>query len=198
MEELPEPKLIRPKEKLRGKVHANAYLLVDMVIDAPLSINQTNASKFLITHSHCDHISGLSGLSGEVYLSEKAKENLLSKSESALLCEYIDLGVPSLNQLELRTVKQGDLVGSLKVIETPGHTEDSICFYYELKGWLFSGDTVFPGGFLPRTDLPTSDPASLAETYEKLENLGIKKIFPGHGRPFSAGKEYIKALRRKL
>jgi glyoxylase-like metal-dependent hydrolase (beta-lactamase superfamily II) len=34
---------------------------------------------------------------------------------------------------------------SLQVIHTPGHSDDSVCFYEEKLGWLFAGDLLYDG-----------------------------------------------------
>src|SRR5713226_2142734 len=73
------------------------------------------------------------------------------------------------------------LVGeeSVRVIHTPGHTEDSICLYDGKN--LLTGDTLFIGGW-GRTDLPRGSSeklfASLHESILKLPETTV--IYPGH------------------
>ena len=45
----------------------------------------------------------------------------------------------------------------LRVMHTPGHTEGSVCLLAEDEGLLYSGDTLFAGGW-GRVDLPGGDP----------------------------------------
>jgi len=80
-------------------------------------------------------------------------------------------------------VEDGDIidVGTLKikVIHTPGHTQDGICLLVENK--LMTGDTLFVGE-CGRTDLPGSDPRAL---YDSLFNKILKldddiEVYPGH------------------
>jgi glyoxylase-like metal-dependent hydrolase (beta-lactamase superfamily II) len=68
-------------------------------------------------------------------------------------------------------------IPELEIIESPGHTRDSICFLY--KGILFSGDTIFYRG-IGRTDLPESDPAKMKQTLENLKKVKYKILCPGH------------------
>lgn len=71
------------------------------------------------THSHGDHTCGNS--------------SLLKLSGA----EFIDVK-------DLPELKKIDLEGnSIRVYHTPGHTTDSVCFYYE--GVLIAGDTLFNG-----------------------------------------------------
>lgn len=64
-----------------------------------------------------------------------------------------------------------------KIIRTPGHTSDSLCFLYE--DVLFSGDTLFCDG-TGRTDFPESKPEKMQESLEKLRKIKYKILCPGH------------------
>jgi glyoxylase-like metal-dependent hydrolase (beta-lactamase superfamily II) len=65
----------------------------------------------------------------------------------------------------------------IKIIKTPGHTSDSVCFLYNRI--LFSGDTLFHNG-IGRTDLPTGDEEQIEESLKKLENTDYDILCPGH------------------
>ena len=84
-------------------------------------------------------------------------------------------------------LKDGDhLFGmELVVLETPGHTPGSCCFYAEKEGILFSGDTLFFDG-IGRTDLPGGSEKKLKESIQrKLAVLPPEtRVFAGHG-PFT-------------
>jgi hydroxyacylglutathione hydrolase len=73
----------------------------------------------------------------------------------------------------------------IMVLETPGHTPGSVCFYAEKEGILFSGDTLFFDG-VGRTDLPGGSEKKLKESIQrKLAILPPEtRVFPGHG-PFT-------------
>lgn len=66
---------------------------------------------------------------------------------------------------------------NFRPIKTPGHTKDSLCFFY--KNILFSGDTLFHKG-LGRTDLPESQPDKIKESIDKLNKLDYQILAPGH------------------
>jgi glyoxylase-like metal-dependent hydrolase (beta-lactamase superfamily II) len=85
----------------------------------------------------------------------------------------------------------------LKVIHTPGHTPGSCCFYESRQRVLFSGDTIIkhitpnPLVAVKRNRLRDTGYQSLkaySRSLDKLAELDIKYVFPGHG-------EYIEALR---
>lgn len=74
--------------------------------------------------------------------------------------------------------------GGWKAILTPGHTEDSVCFYHEATGELLSGDLIVNvskdgrgrlNPFCWRRDL-------IKESYEHLlRTIRPSVIYPGHG-----------------
>jgi len=69
-------------------------------------------------------------------------------------------------------------IPEFKIIQTPGHTQDSLCILY--KDILFSGDTIFQEGGRGRTDLPGGNEQQILESIEKLENIDYKILCPGH------------------
>ena len=66
---------------------------------------------------------------------------------------------------------------TLQVIHTPGHSQDHICLYEPMNGWLFSGD-IFCGKRLVylRSD---EDFWLTLESLKNLASLDIKTIFCG-------------------
>ena len=83
----------------------------------------------------------------------------------------------------------GDGIGPFTVIHLPGHTPGSVAFLDAKAGFLFSGDTLFEAGF-GRTDLAGGNEIQLLDSLKRLFAMdsGIK-VYPGHGRPTSMGKE---------
>ena len=72
----------------------------------------------------------------------------------------------------------------IEVIETPGHTYDSISLLMEYSGkeYLFSGDTIFKGS-IGRTDLNGGSSEYMVDTLKKLKRK-LKDdclVLPGHG-----------------
>jgi hydroxyacylglutathione hydrolase len=70
-----------------------------------------------------------------------------------------------------------------KVVHIPGHSRGSI-------GVLTAGGEFFGGDLLIRKKNPKrnkiiDDPAAAEASIKKLKGLGIKTVYPGHGRPFS-------------
>jgi glyoxylase-like metal-dependent hydrolase (beta-lactamase superfamily II) len=95
---------------------------------------------------------------------------------------------------ELQFLKEGDIISlnddNLKVIEAPGHSPGSICFYCEKQEFIIGGDVLFQNS-IGRTDLPGGSHESLVRNIkEKLFNLPDDvKVYPGHGPATTIGEE---------
>lgn len=70
------------------------------------------------------------------------------------------------------------------LLETPGHSDDSLCLYHSRAGWLISGDTLrnFLGG---EWNPLQCDPAAYQRTRANLSALHVRQVLPGHGPPFA-------------
>ena len=139
----------------------------------------------LLTHGHHDHILAVNDIreafpSVKVYIS--AKEEPMLKDPD-LNCGFLendrvteaDVLVSDGEELPL-------LERSFRVMETPGHTAGSVCYYSREDSLLISGDTIFRAG-CGRCDLPTGDGKAMQETlYSLLTGLPDDTlILPGHG-----------------
>lgn len=68
----------------------------------------------------------------------------------------------------------------IQVIETPGHSPGSVCFYFPEEKALITGDTVFDSS-IGRSDLPGGDFEALGNSVAALARLdGIELLLPGH------------------
>jgi len=79
--------------------------------------------------------------------------------------------------------------GTWEIIETPGHTEDSISFYNESTGDLICGDLIlnFEKNGKGKLNRFHWNAAVLMDTFLKLKNdISPAKIHPGHGELISS------------
>ncbi len=95
--------------------------------------------------------------------------------------------VPAVDLAEGGDVRFGDV--RLRVLHTPGHTEGSVCLLSADTGQLFSGDTLFPGGW-GRVDFPGGDPDAMVASIARLSTLEDRlRVLPGHGAATTIGRE---------
>ncbi len=132
-----------------------------------------------ITHHHSDHSGNLKWaqrfLGAEVAIPEGGRRLLTGR-------------IPrQVNQLA-----DGDVIDlgkgvRLQVMATPGHSVDSLCFYLEREGVLFTGDTLLGSS--------TTTVWDLAEYRRSLERLlalpNLKVICPGHGKIVNDPRERL-------
>jgi len=139
----------------------------------------------LNTHGHTDHtaeddlLRKSSGAKLAIHELDAYRLALDDEASQQLGIEKIPLE-PDIQLLNGSEINVGPTI-TFKVIHTPGHTEGSISLYNERLGQLFSGDTLFAGGY-GRIDGMGADPAAMAESLTKLMTLpGSTDVYPGHG-----------------
>ena len=77
----------------------------------------------------------------------------------------------------------------LRVLHTPGHTLGSVCLLAADEGLLFSGDTLFAGGW-GRVDLPGGSAEAIVASLGRLSELEpMTRVFPGHGPDTTIARE---------
>src|SRR5204862_5326918 len=76
-------------------------------------------------------------------------------------------------------VADGDTVDGLRVIATPGHTSEHVC-YLTPDGDLFTGDTILGAGTTTIFP-PDGNMADYLRSLRKLRAKNPRRIFPAHG-----------------
>jgi hydroxyacylglutathione hydrolase len=122
-------------------------------------------AKYIInTHTHFDHVIGnekVAEITGAKIVQHKNSQ--LDK----------DIAVSDGDMIEIGRIK-------LRVLHTPGHSKDSVCFLYDDQ-FILTGDTLFVGN-CGRVDLPGSDAIEMYYSlFDRLAKLDEKLIvYPGH------------------
>jgi glyoxylase-like metal-dependent hydrolase (beta-lactamase superfamily II) len=118
-------------------------------------------------------------------LSNRKKPNLLVRMMFGLVPILFGFGKSKRFTAD-RFVEEGyDLSAhgfDARVLRIPGHSKGSI-------GILTAGGDLFCGDLWENRDKPVlnsiiDDPVAANASVERLRGLGIKTVYPGHGRPF--------------
>ena len=121
----------------------------------------------VLTHRHIDHSAGAPRLAELTGVSVRAVDPSYRLGSEGLVA--------------------GDVLDSggceLRVIATPGHTDDSVCLHLPADNVVLTGDTV-----LGRGTAVIADDGSLGDYLDSLERLralseetGLSALLPGHG-----------------
>lgn len=128
----------------------------------------------LITHTHMDHIGGL--------------DKVISLLPSG----------PNL----LRLPRDGERVGSLETIATPGHTDDSLSFFDTRNNYLIVGDAIQTAGgvavagkirlLFPFPGLATQNKREAVKSAKMLLKRSPTLLAAGHGAMLAKPQEAMK------
>lgn len=78
---------------------------------------------------------------------------------------------------------------NFKIINNPGHTEDSISFYFDKLNIIFCGDFIFENS-IGRMDLPTGSEEDMKDSLDMISNYDDNiTLYPGHGYKTTLGIE---------
>ena len=130
-----------------------------------LAARESVRIRYLVdSHTHADHFSGTRELARRLEVPV-----VMHRASPA---PFVDMRLDDGEMLVVGNLR-------LRVIHTPGHTQDSMCLIAEDR--VFTGDTLLIGG-TGRTDLPTGDPEAL---HDSLFNRLLKlepalAVYPAH------------------
>ncbi|XXY53610.1 MBL fold metallo-hydrolase [Sorangium sp. So ce269] len=136
-----------------------------------------------VTHHHADHVGGARFFASELGVP------VWAHAEAA----------PRLRDVSIaRRLADGDVVRLggpepmvVRVLHTPGHAPDHLCFLDEAQGVLVCGDMVAGVGTI-LIDPREGDMAVYLAQLERLAALGARVVLPAHGGPIDAPEELFR------
>ena len=165
---------------------------------APHLAGRAPVEHILLTHRHFDSVGAASHLAeihaATVRVHQSATNALSSGDPFTTWASRYDSDMPVVNAQALQDGDSIDLGDAeVKVIHTPGHTVDSVCFYIADRGTVICGDTIPSACYPSRGDMPTGNLLNLGESLEKIRALAPKLLVCGRGEAVK-GQEAIDAL----
>ena len=133
----------------------------------------------LLTHGHFDHTSAVRPL-----LERHPEVTVYIHEKDAVEGRGGELLFTRVGEENQRYYKEGDklTVGglTLDVLETPGHSQGSVCLLVEGQNVIFAGDTLFRCS-CGRCDFPGGDYRAMLRSLGRLGKLeGQYTVYPGH------------------
>ena len=142
------------------------------------------------THGHWDHVGDnarVQAATGADIAVHPLDRDALVHPQPLWAPFEIPPSVPAVELAEGGEVRFGEI--RLRVLHTPGHTPGSVCLEAPDEGLLFSGDTLFAGGW-GRIDLPGGSAEAMVESLLRLAGLpGPVAVLPGHGAATTIARE---------
>lgn len=180
--------VLAPNPGLMTGPGTNTYIVgkgpacvIDPAVDDPEYLDQLFAragevSFILITHRHADHVGGVRAVARRSG------------------CPVRAFGGEPVDGVAVEPLFDGEEVSitgaTLRVLHTPGHASDHVCFHLEDSASLFAGDNILGEGTAVIAP-PDGDMDAYLASLRRLRGLRIDRIFPGHFRPLDGGRAVI-------
>jgi glyoxylase-like metal-dependent hydrolase (beta-lactamase superfamily II) len=194
----------------KGMMDCNTYVIKDktsIIIDPGLTqflpeliqdlykegIDPKEIDIIANTHLHGDHCwsnEAFKKISGAKILLHPSQKN---SWEATVTQTSRFFGVPAV-EFTQDELLEGDKLNTgemeFELIPSPGHSPDSICFYCKKEKILICGDVLFNQN-TGRVDLPGGSAEALKQSIERLSQLEIEYLLPGH-MDIIVGEEKVK------
>jgi len=163
-------------------VDADPVVIIDAAHDADAIVTAVKGrpvAAVVCTHGHNDHIDAA------VEVADRTGAAVYLHPADRMLWDAVHP-----DRAPDRDLADGDRIGPLSVLHTPGHSPGGVCLYAPELGLVFSGDTLFAGG-PGATGRSYSDFPSILRSIESrlLALPPATLVLTGHGAETSIGAE---------
>ena len=169
----------------------------------------------IATHAHRSHIGGLAALQklsgakvwaheweADIIAGEREAQRVSPWPKAPLRVYYIQLGLALGVDGHLPCdvdgfLREGDRIGPIEVIHTPGHSPGHMGFYWKERNAVFAGDALATWPYLSLGwDGLTTNIKQHRQSLHKMDDLRADIICVGHGEP--AEGDNVDKLRRMV
>lgn len=203
--------IVKGVYQVEGLKGSNAYIVEDkgklILIDTGAPGNEkkitdeiqkigyklTDVSTIVLTHWHVDHVGSLKKMkeltNAKVAVHEAdadfvAGKKPLPKADNLIVRLYLAVVKAKPVDVDL-ALKDGDKVGRLIVIHTPGHSDGNIALLDSERKVLFVGDTLVTKNDAIKLPPLVLDKAEEKASIEKLSTFEFDVMLSGHGNPIT-------------
>ncbi|MFM8767718.1 MAG: MBL fold metallo-hydrolase, partial [Rubrivivax sp.] len=176
---------------LVGCPQASRWTVIDPGPADPVHLQALQAaapgpiSQILVTHTHIDHSPGAALLSGMTGAPVAGRRPTYAQGQDAAFAPQRELAGGEV--LELGPT------AALRVLHTPGHASNHLCYLLEAEKTLFTGDHVMQGSTVV-INPPDGDMAVYLEALRGLLEVDIEWLAPGLGFLVARPNEVVRAL----
>ena len=186
------------------------------IVSAARALGSEPIARILLTHAHGDHVGSVDELVTalgrvDVAATRRSAPLLIKPPDKTLQPGepqgQVKGGLPGIRTAPTHLLEDGELFGSVRVIETPGHIPGHASFFDERDGTLYTGDALICTGgqvnvsgfgpwFFPLPTFATWNKAlALSSAQKLLDTLGtdIRRYASGHGRLVEGGPALLRA-----
>jgi len=148
------------------------------------------------THAHIDHIIGNYTICKAYDIPLAAHEWCIGfLTHAKIYAQTFGVEMEEVKQIDQYLTEEEPITfgnTNIKVLDTPGHADCSVCFYNEKDKYVITGDVLFNQS-IGRTDLRTGNYDKLQDSiWTKLFTLpDDTEVFPGHGPKTAIGFEKV-------
>jgi glyoxylase-like metal-dependent hydrolase (beta-lactamase superfamily II) len=153
----------------------NAYLVGSVLVDPAARTDTLDAAvaaadvtDVVVTHAHPDHVGAIAHYAAETGATVWARRGREKRFEAAA------------GRAPDRTFAEGERVGDLTVLDTPGHAPDHVAF--EADAGILAGDLARASGSVA-VAAPEGDVRAYLVALRRLIASDPPRLFPGHGPP---------------
>jgi glyoxylase-like metal-dependent hydrolase (beta-lactamase superfamily II) len=131
----------------------------------------SDITDIVLTHAHFDHVGGLADVAART-------------PKATLSAGALDVAmIPVDGHILVKRLGEGDRVGGLLVLDTPGHTPGHISLMDETRSLVIVGDLVgsVDGALSFGPPAFTADAVRSRASLERVARMGVGRLLFGHG-----------------